>query len=166
MSRRTKILITAGVSLIVLLPIALYWLVHISVTEFYSSYQTTFSIADSKKVGLFVSQSNIEKPIVELNGYKYPIKEIWIEQATRVEYKWLLFRKRIPTGYRLMATLSVPYESAEDENLTKTWDKALFCNDTIKLSSVIAGASDNRWLYYGDVAPPFPQQVRLTFKDK
>src|SRR5207249_2210033 len=103
---------------------------------------------------------------VELHGFKYPIQEVWIEEARRSEYKGIFFRKRLRTGYRLMVTFSVPYPSPESQNLIVQQAEGMYpiCNDAIWLTTSVGQARKDSWLFYGEVTEPFPQSVRVAFK--
>ena len=163
----TKVLsILAGcILLLVLAGAFVYFLIGASIDETYSPSQTSYSVDEAKKDHIFISQPDLENRVIELDGFRYPIREVWIEQSTRVEYKWMFIRKRIPTGHRLMLTLTVPYDSDEEHNLiNQTLRSFPICNDSIWLTAIVPAARKDMWKFYGQVSEPFPQPVRLTFR--
>jgi hypothetical protein len=163
----TKVLsILAGcILLLVLAGAFVYFLIGASIDETYSPSWTSYSIDEAKKDHIFISQPDLENTVIELDGFKYPIREVWIEQSTRVEYKWIFIRQRISTGFRLMLTLTVPYDSPEDHNLINQAGRTFpICNDSIWLTTIVPAARKDMWKFYGQVSEPFPQSVQLTLK--
>ena len=158
--------IVVGCVLLVMAGGFVYFLIVAAIAETYSEAQTGYAIDEAKKERIFISQPALENNVIELEGFKYPIRELWIEQSTRVEYKWIFIRKRIPTGYRLMLTLTVPNESPECKHLlADALRRFPICNDTIWLTTIVPSARKDIWLFYGVVTEPFTQSARLKFKE-
>jgi len=162
---RVFFILAACTLLLVLVGGFVYFLIGASIDETYSESQTSYSVEEAKKDNVFVSQLALENNVIELDGFKYPIREVWVEQSTRVEYKWIFIRQRIPTGYRLMLTLTIPYDSPEERNLINQAMRSFpICNDSIWLTTTVPAARKDMWKFYGQVSEPFPQSARLTFR--
>lgn len=165
--KRKKVIIIVGclVLLLVLTGAFVNFLIGAAIDQTYAPFQTAYSIEDAKQSQIFVSQPQLEQQTINLRGFKYSIQEVWIEEATSVKYEWIFFRKRIHTGYRLMATLTVPYDSPENKNLIgqSGWEP-LVANEQIELSANVPAARKDTWLFYGHLNEPFPKQVTLAFK--
>src|SRR4051812_34343408 len=116
MMKKAFIIIGSCALLLILGRVFVNFLMDSAIVEYYSGSWTSYSINEAKKKGVFISQPELENNMIELNGFKYPIREIWVEQSTRIEYKWFFFRQRIPTGYRIILTLTVPADTREKEN--------------------------------------------------
>jgi hypothetical protein len=111
------------------------------------------------------SQPTLEQQIVNLDGFKYPIQEIWIEEAMRAKYEWIFFRKRITTNYRLMVTLTVLNDSPEEKRLIRQRvNDPLIATDQIELRGVMASARKETWLFFDNLEESFPNKVTLAFK--
>ncbi len=138
--------------------------INMTIDEFYSSSYISDSSAKAREINTFISQPQLESGEIELEEYKYPIQEVWIEQSTRTEYRWLLFRKTIPTGYRLM--LSITETMNLSPNLIMNVGKnTIVCNDSIILYTRVPSIKPDTWLFYGRLQQPFPKSVRCVFKD-
>jgi hypothetical protein len=166
-----KHLVVIGVGSLLLLLLAegafLYFGIGAAFDITYAPFQHSSSIEGAKQAHIFVSQPALEQQTVNLNGFTYHIQEVWVEQATRVEYEWIFIRRRIPTGYRLMATLTVPADSLEGKNLLGlSPDLPLVANDKIELSTITPSARKDTWLFFGRLNEPFPNNVTLAFKKR
>ena len=164
--KKVLVIVGSGILLLILGGALVFFLIDSAIVEEYSPSWTSYSIEEAKKNGVFISQPVLENNTIELNGFKYPIREAWIERSTRIEYKWIFIRQRIPTGYRIILTLTVPFDSPEDKNLA-TQAAVMFpkCNDAIWLTAIVPAVQKDMWLYYCQVGEPFPQSVRLAFKE-
>lgn len=164
-SMKVAIIIGGSIVLLVLAGVFLNFIIGAALEQTYSPFQTSLSIEEARQEQKFVSQPTLEQQTVNLNGFKFPIQEVWIEQATRVKYEWIFFRKRITTGYRLMATLTVPNDSPEEKNLIhQSVREPLIANGQIELTGIMPSARKETWLFDGDVKEPFPNKVILAFK--
>ena len=166
---KAAVIIGGSIALLVLalvLAVAfLNFIIGAALDQTYSPFQTSISIEEARQTQKFISQPTFEQQTVNLNGFKYPIQEVWIEEATRVKYEWIFFRKRITTGYRLMATITVPNDSPEEKNLCRRpVSEPLIANDQIKLDGSMPAARKETWLFFGDLEKPFPNKVTLAFK--
>src|ERR1041385_4516768 len=90
--------------LVALLAVGAIYAIYIAIgnafVEGESGYQISFSIADSKKYGVFVSEPTMKNHELNINGYR--IEEAWVEQKTLIKYHWLFFQKRDPVGYQIV----------------------------------------------------------------
>ncbi len=163
MKRTVKILIACVI--VISLGVAfVLWTINTSIDEFYSPSYKSHSPDKAREMGILISQPQLENSEIKVGDFKYTIREVWIEQATRIKYQWLFFRKSIPTGYRLMLNIDVPSNSRAERNMieqTYTWP---VCNSAIKLTATIPSITPNTWLYYGQIQRPFPSSVRCTFE--
>jgi hypothetical protein len=158
-------IVGGSIVLLVLAGVFLNFIIGAALEQTYSPFQTSVSIAEARQSQKFVSQPTIEQQMVNLDGFKYPIQEVWIEEATRVKYEWIFFRKRITTGYRLMITLTVPNDSPDEKRLIRQRvSEPLIANDQIELRGVMASARKETWFFYDDLEKPFPNKVTLAFK--
>ncbi len=164
MRRLAKILI-ACVIVISLAVAFVLWTVRTSIEEFYSPMQTSSSAAMARTRGVLISQPHLENSEIGLGDFRYSIREVWVEQSTRIEYQWLFFRKSIPTGYRLMLNIDIPSDSRAERNMIAHTGRWPVCNGSIKLTTTVPSITPSTWLYYGQVQQPFPSSVRCAFEE-
>lgn len=159
---KKPIIVFIVIATLILLAFTAHQLINVAVDENYSPTYMSYSIEESKKTGRFVSQPQIQSPVIESDGLKYHVENAWIEQSTRIEYKWFFIRRTIPTGYRFIVTLKVPFQSAEEKSLLDSM-KMLVLNN-VKTLAVTSAASKDIWLFFGNISTPLPEFVSLAFR--
>jgi hypothetical protein len=133
----------------------------------YSSMQVSSSITVSKEKGVFLSEPKVSDRKLKIDKYEVIIKDVWIEQRTRIEYKFLLFRQVIPIGTQLVLTVDVG-SSETPEKISALSSGVLFreliCNNSIKITGVIPSIEPNIYLYYGEIQEPYPETISCSLK--
>jgi hypothetical protein len=88
------------------------------------------------------------------------VVDVWVEKATRLEYRFMLFRRRIHDGgYRLIVHASTPPNTPWDLGLAVLVRSQQGRVDTLR--SVGSSGTFVRKEEVFSVAPPFPDTVRV-----
>ena len=144
----------AGIALlvVVLLAAAAFRVVDVGVTEFYSRGWISESAADAARRGVLRAQPTVIGSRQLYEGDSLSIAEAWIEQITRIEYKWYLQRRVIALPRHRLVLRAAPGWRPTDYSC----DRWLVYSDTIRL-----GESGSRLFFDEGLTPPFPDTVRL-----
>ena len=74
--------------------------------SYYSPYWTSSSSDDARARGVFVASPVIATPVIEVDGFQATVTDAWVEEVTRIEYKYFLFDREVREGrYRLVILL-------------------------------------------------------------
>ena len=118
----------------------------------YSPDWASTSSTDAATRGLLRARPVVTPSVLVYRGDSLAIVDAWVEQATRIEYKWLLFRQELrEPRYRLVL------KASEDWNPTD-----FRCDDWLRYSDTIPlGEAGSRVFF--DVQPTsgFPEIIRL-----
>ena len=114
-------------------------LINNAVVEYYSPGFVTESIAEARTRGVFISRPALKSNIIRWGKSEYSIREVWIEQATRIKYDWGFFRRVIPTNYRLILIIGKTGKPpSEDFLYFGDGGESIVCNNSIWVTSHIA----------------------------
>lgn len=139
--------------------------IHKVVVEYYSSGFVTKSIDEARTRGVFISQPALKSNVIRWGKSDYPIREAWIEQATRIQYDWLFFRRVIPTDNRLLLKIGEvgkpPGKSFSDYIYE---GKVLICNDSIFVTTNSSGRIPKEVFMYSEFSSPVPGSIQCVVK--
>ena len=94
------ILIVAGIVII-----GYNWLI-IAYEDYYSEFSPSFSAAEAKRDGVYVSSIDIQPKTIQWQDKTMTFQDVWAERVTKMTHKFLLFPNRIDLGrYRVCFTL-------------------------------------------------------------
>ena len=140
--------------------------IHKVVVEYYSPGFVTESIAEARTRGVFISQPSLKNKVIGWGKSEYPIREAWIEQATRIQYDWLFFRRVIPTGNRLVLVIGrIGKPPKEDFVYFRGGKEAIVCNNSIWVSTTQpATPTPNENLMYSEFSSAVPTSIQCVVK--
>jgi hypothetical protein len=127
-----------------------------AIDEFYSpDNYIADSIADARQRQIFVSQLELQNPVIRGLGSKYEIREMWIDKIVRIKYEGVYPNKRmqlIPLqGYRLMIRFNQSVNT--EHNIT--------CNNSIKING---WQSDK--VRFAEIQAPITSSVYCTIEEE
>lgn len=123
----------------------------------YSPMWLSQSTADARARGVLVHRPVLAESVVRWRRRDYLIEDVWIEAATRVHYRWLLFEETRRTGEnRLIAR----FERGDIPAGPGTGQELGF-NDSIPFDALSGNVT------YARVTPPYPDSIRIfTFPSR
>lgn len=123
-----------------------------AVVETYSPDWASTSSTDAAKRGLLRARPVVAPQVLVYRGDSLRIVDAWVEQVTRVEYKWLLLRQELREArYRLVLKASKDWHPTDFR-----CDERLRHSDSISLSE-----SGSREFFDVRSTPTFPDTIRL-----
>lgn len=129
------------------------------VTEYYSPGFLSESISEARSNGVFISQPSLKRSAIHWGKSEYPIREAWIEQATRIKYDWIFFRRVIPTNYRLILKIE-RVGNPPGENFSDFSDE-IFCNNSIRVTTT---QPSTPILMYSEFSSSLPDSIECVVK--
>lgn len=141
-------------------------LINNGVVEYYSPGFVSESIAEARTREVFISRPALKSNVVRWRKSEYSIREAWIEQATRIKYDWIFFRRVIPTGYRLILTIGKTGKPpGEDFMYLGGGGESIVCNDSIWLTSTSPGRpAPDEVLMELEFSSPVPDSIQCVVK--
>lgn len=150
---RTVVLGAAGVVTVVAL--ALWRVVDVTAREFRVS-RPSASAEEAAARGVLVARPAVAPETVRVAGSPLRAREAWIEEETRVDYRWYLVRRDVRTG-RTRLVLRLEALPREDSRLTAVsgaerleYAPGRRFDESVGIETWIA-----------EVVPPFPDTLRL-----
>ncbi len=157
--------VAAGIITIFVGILVVMQLVNNIVVEYYSPGFMTESITEARIREVLISQPTLKSNVIRWGKSDYPIREAWIEQATRIKYDWIFFRRVIPTGYRLILRIGEtgkpPGKNFSDYLYER---KALICNNSIFVTTSTSGRISNEVFMYSEFSSPVPSSIQCVVK--
>lgn len=136
-----------------------------AVDEYYSPGYITESIAEARTRGVLLSQLALKSNVIRWGKSEYPIREAWIEQATRIQYDWLFFRRVIPTDNRLILRIGEIGKPPGKNFSDYIYEgKFLICNDSIFVTSNSSGRVPKEAFMYSEFSSPVPASIQCVVK--
>lgn len=136
---------------LVLLAFAAAQLVAVGVTEYYSRAWHAASSTDAVARGILRARPALPVRDVRFEGAPLHVRDAWVEQATRIEYRWYLWRRQVLEPRYRLVLLADPVRVPRHYDC----DEWLAYADTVRLGD---GGDD----FFTPIAgPPFPDTVRL-----
>ena len=129
------------------------------VTEYYSPGFVSESISSSRSRRVFISQPKLKSNVIHWGKSEYPIREAWIEQATRIKYDWIFFEHVIPTNYRLILKIERVGNPPEKDFLY--FSDEIVCNNSI---SVTTAQPSTPILMFSEFSSPLPDSIECVVK--
>ena len=141
-------------------------LINNAVVEYYSPGFVTESIAEARTRGVFISRPALKSNIIRWGKSEYPIREVWIEQATRIKYDWGFFRRVIPTNYRLILIIGKTGKPpSEDFLYFGDGGESIVCNNSIWVTSQSPGGpTPDDVLMELEFSSPIPDSIQCVVK--
>ena len=124
-------------------------LVNVSVTEHYSRAWHSPSSAEAEARGILHARPVVPRRDFDVEGAPLHVEDAWVEQVTRIHYRWLLFPVRIPRpGYRLVVR-TTPADAPRGRR----------CGDRLSAGTVRL-VTDGAF-FFAPIDPPFPDTLHL-----
>lgn len=135
------------------------------VVEYYSPGFVAESIDEARTRGVFISQPFLKSKVIRWGKSEYPIREAWIEQATRIQYDWLFFRRVIPTENRLILKIGEIGKPPSKNFPDYIYEgKVLICNDSIFVTTNSSGRVPKEVFMYSEFPSPVPKSIQCVVK--
>ena len=126
---------------------------YVGIQERYSRDWNAASSADAEARGILQARPVITPATVQYLGDSLSFVDAWVEQVTRIEYPWYLFRREVKEPrYRLVLQAS------------NDWKPNFRCNERLVHSDSIGlsmSQSDVTEFYSVRTEPSFPDTIQL-----
>jgi hypothetical protein len=142
---------------------ALVFIKHITnaINEYYSPGFVSESISEARSHGVFISQPNLKRNVIHWRKSEYLIREAWFEQATRIKYNWIFFKRVIPTNYRLVLKIERTGNPPGEDFLH--FSDEILCNNFISITTT---RFSTPILMYSEFSSPLPDSIECVVRER
>ena len=126
----------------------------------------SWSVLNSKERRVWVASPTLDTARVQTDEWVFTLKDTWIEQQVKVQYRWLFFRSIETIGYQMVVVGKFEYRD-EASPTKRPWVVPIQCLSINGVTSLCGttGTSDEQ-IIYGLIAQPFPKRVTVTLQAK
>lgn len=130
--------------------------------EYYSKRRVSYSAAEAKDRGVLVRALSVESPLLHWKGREVRVREAWIEEASRVRYRFYVSRQLEKLGrYRLAFTLAAASDSTFRTVINDIQDSHAEIRPDDTTACCGTSTTGLRRVYWEEIQQPSPSSLRV-----